>query len=45
MTADPAEPYEIIRLGGVAAAIIPLDELADLHERMAATIAAEEARA
>jgi hypothetical protein len=35
MTAEPAEPYETIRLGGRTAAIVPLDDLTDLEERLA----------
>lgn len=35
MTADPAEPYETIHLGGRVAAIVPLDDLEDLDERLA----------
>ena len=35
MSADPAEPYEVIHLGGRAAAVVPLDDLGDLEERLA----------
>ena len=35
MTADPAGPYETIHLGGRTAAVVPLDDLADLDERLA----------
>jgi hypothetical protein len=35
MTAEPAEPYETIRLGGRVAAVVPLDDLTDLEERLA----------
>jgi hypothetical protein len=35
VTADPAAPYETIHLGGRTAAIVPLDDLTDLDERLA----------
>jgi hypothetical protein len=42
---DPAEPYEVIHLGGEAAAIVPLAELRRLRavERHASPEALEEA--
>ena len=42
---DPDEPYEVIRLGGEAAAIVPLAELRRLRavERHASAEALEEA--
>ena len=42
---DPAEPYEVIHLGGEAAAIVPLAELRRLRavERHASREALEEA--
>jgi hypothetical protein len=44
-TPDPAEPYEVIHLGGEAAAIVPLAELRWLRavERHASPEALEEA--
>jgi antitoxin (DNA-binding transcriptional repressor) of toxin-antitoxin stability system len=43
--ADPGEPFEVIHLGGLAAAIVPLSELRRLQavERLAAPEAVEEA--
>lgn len=35
MTAEPAGPYETFRLGDRVAAIVPLDDLTDLDERLA----------
>lgn len=35
MTAEPAEPYETIHLGGQVAAIVPLDDLTALEDRLA----------
>lgn len=35
MTADPAEPYQTFRFGDRVAAVVPLDDLADLDERLA----------
>jgi hypothetical protein len=42
---DPAEPYEVIHLGGEAAAIVPLSDLRRLRavERHASTQVLEEA--
>ena len=37
---DPAEPYEVIHLGGEAAAIVPLAELGRLREVAVAALAA-----
>ena len=44
-TPDPAEPYEVIHLGGEAAAIVPLAELRRLRavERRASAEMLEEA--
>jgi hypothetical protein len=35
MSAEPAEPYEVIHVRGHALAIVPLDDLDDLDERLA----------